>query len=282
MKHFLNLLASLLGLFAVTGFGIVISAPIAFAGQNDCAGRAADIIRQAYPTATAGSDGTFVFEDATITLPAPDSVRDDPHAVICRIWPAQPELMLVAVALMTELSDTENEGDIELLMVDSTSLKVKQRLRLEGLVSDDAVRVTSVAFDTARYQLAPGKMAFGLRIALEGSSRPNPFGETTLWLFAIDNDRLKTVLDNIAIGRSEGEWDTMCAGEFHETIRTLSMESSANTAVSDILVSEKVTTTVNKAGKADECNTDEKVTTGKRRVLYEGSQYNVPKDLKRF
>ncbi|WP_245424994.1 hypothetical protein [Rhizobium sp. M10] len=251
------------------------------AGQDECAGRAADIIRRAYPSATNADDRTLLFEGATITLPKGDSVDGDPHAVICRVWPAQPQLTLIAVPLMTEQSDSENEGDIELLVVDSANLQVRQRLRLDGLMSDDAFRVRSVAFDTARYQLAPKRTAFGLRVSLDGSSRANPFGETTLWLFAIEGDGLKPVLDNIVVGESHGEWDTVCAGEFSETTRTLSMVPSAKATVADIVVTEKTTTSVNRVGTDNNCNSEDKTTIDKRRLRYDGSAYGVPKDLKR-
>ncbi|RFB83308.1 hypothetical protein B5K08_29460 [Rhizobium leguminosarum bv. trifolii] len=276
MKRFSNVRTLFFAPIVLIGLG----GPAALAGQNECAGRAADIIRRAYPSATDADDGTLLFEGATITLPKDDNVDGDPHAVICRVWPAQPQLMLIAVPLMIEQSDSENEGDIELLVVDSTNLQIK-RLRLDGLMSDDAVRVRSVAFDTARYRFAPGRTAFGLRVSLEGSSRANPFGETTLWLFSIEGDGLKPVLDNIVVGESHGEWDTVCAGEFSETTRTLSMVPSAKAAVADIVVTEKTTTSVNTVGTDNSCNSEDKTTIDKHRLQYDGSGYGVPKDLKR-
>jgi hypothetical protein len=277
MKRFWNVRTLFFAPIVLIGLG----GPAALPGQSECAGRAADIIRRAYPSATNADDGTLLFEGASITLPKGDSVDGDPHAVICRVWPAQPQLMLIAVPLMTEQSDSENEGDIELLVVDSTKLQVRQRLRFDGLMSDDAFRVRSVAFDTARYQLAPKRTAFGLRISREGSSRANPFGETTLWLFSIEGDRLKPVLDNIVVRESQGEWDTVCAGEFSETTRTLAMVPPAKDAVADILVTDKTTTSVNRVGTDNDCNSEDKTTIDKRRLRYDGSGYGVPKDLKR-
>jgi hypothetical protein len=271
-----NARASFFELIVLIGLGIAVSAPAASAGQNQCAGRASDIIRLAYPGAK-NADDAFLFGGATITY----NVDGDPRRVICRIWPAQPQLTLVAVPLMTEQSDSENEGDIELLVVDSTNLHVKQRLRLQGLMSDDAIHVESVAFDTARYQLAPGKTAFGLRVTLEGSSRANPFGETTLWLFSVDADGLKPVLDNIVVSENHGEWDTACAGEFDETTRTLSMGSPAKGVFADIVVAEKTTTSVATVGKDGDCQSEDKTTIGKHRLRYDGAKYIVPKDLKR-
>lgn len=278
MKRFSNVRTLFFVPIVLIGLGV----PAALAGQNECAGHAADIIRRAYPSATNADDGTLLFEGATITLPRNDSFNGDPHAVICRVWPVQPQLTLIAVPLMTERSDSENEGDIELLVADSTNLQIRQRMRLNGLMSDDAVHVQNVAFDTARYQFAPGKTAFGLRVSLEGSSRANPFGETTLWLFSIDSGELKPVLDNIVVGESHGEWDTACAGEFSEVTRTLSMVSSAKAAFADIIVTEKLTTSANTVGTDNDCHSEDKTTIVKHRLRFDGSGYGVPNDLKRI
>ncbi|WP_246413226.1 MULTISPECIES: hypothetical protein [Rhizobium] len=275
-----NARASFFELIVLIGLCVPVSAQAASAGQAECAGRSLDIIRLAYPGAT-NADDAFRLAGSTITLPTGDNVDGDPRRVICRIWPAHPQLTLVAVPLMTEQSDSENEGDIELLVVDSTNLHVKQRLRLQGLMSDDAIHVESVAFDTARYQLAPGKTAFGLRVTLEGSSRANPFGETTLWLFSVDGDGLKPILDNIVVSENHGEWDTACAGEFDEITRTLSIGSPAKGVFADIVVTEKTTTSVATVGKDGDCQSEDKTTIGKHRLRYDGSKYAVPKDLKR-
>ncbi|WP_439617842.1 hypothetical protein [Shinella sp.] len=268
------------GLLTLAAGILAFSAPVVLASQNECGTRSADIIRKAYPSAKSTSDGIFEVGGETIKLPTDSG--DDTHAMICRIWPARPELTLVAVPLMREQSDDGNEGDIELLVVDSDSLDLKARLRLPKLMSDDAVFVSGVAFDTARYHLAPGKTAFGLRLSLQGSSRPNPFGETALWLFLLDDDALKPVLDNIVVAEGQGEWDTNCAGEFHDTARTLSMSRSAQRAFADIVVSEKKTTTISTPDKDGECVDKKQTTIGEYRLRYEGASYCVPKELQRM
>lgn len=267
--------------FALIGLSISLAASAAVAGQSDCHGHAADIVRQAYPAATKTTDTMFDLAGTTITLQTDNSADNDPHALTCHVWPARPELTLVAVPLMTEQSDVSNEGDIELLVVDSAGFQVKQRLRLEGLMSDDAVHVSRITFDTAPYQIARGELAFGLRIGLEGSSGPNPFGETTLWLFSMDDHGLRTVLDNIVVDENHGEWDTACAGEFQATTRTLAIAPPSHAAFADLVVTEKTTSTVNKPEGNGECSSNDKTTTDKRRIRYEGSGYLVPKEFRR-
>ncbi|WP_421589858.1 hypothetical protein [Shinella sp. M27] len=254
--------------------------PMALAAQNDCGSQGATIVKNAYPAAQETSDQVFEVDGATIKVSA--SAYDDPHAMICRVWPSRPELTLVAVPLVTRQSDDGNEGDLELLVVNSSDSAVRQRLRLPHLMTDDALYISSIAFDTARYRLAPGKTAFGLRVSLQGSSRPNPFGETTLRLFRIDDkERLTPVLDNIVVSSNQGEWDTNCAGEFHNTDRTLSMAPSAGNAIADIVVDETSTTTISTPGKDGACIDTKTAGSNSYRLRYEASGYRVPEGLSR-
>jgi hypothetical protein len=269
-----------LPLAALVAIFVACSAPAARASPDPCETGGAAIIRSAYPTARQATDGLFEIDGATVRLAVKGD--SDPHAVVCRNWPSQPALTLVAVPLMTLQTNDGNEGDIELLVVDSKDSTVRQRLRLPGLMTDDALYVSNVALDTAFYRLAPGKIAFGLRLSLRGSSGPNPFGETTLWLFLIDGAQLRPVLDNIVVSSNRGEWDTNCAGEFENVERTLSMKPSPQSAVADIEVSEKTTKTVSVAGKGGACLDNERGTTATHRLRYDASAYSVPKALSRM
>ncbi|WP_322886908.1 PA3715 family protein [Sinorhizobium medicae] len=258
---------------------IVFTVPTVQAAGRECSTRGADIIRQAYPTAQNVSERTFKVGNETIALPA--DAGDNPHELICRTWPAQPELMLAAVPLMTSKSEDGNDGDVELLVLESDSLKLKQRLRLSDLLTDDAFFVSRVAFDTAYYRLSGSDLAFGLRIERRGSSGPNPFGETTLWLFVVDDNRLRPVLDNIVVAGHQGEWDTNCAGEFHATERTLAMGHPSPNGYSDIVVTETKTKTISTLGRDGGCVDEKNAITTVHRLPSRGIAYHVPDDLKR-
>lgn len=156
---------------------VALTVPNAQAVDSEYSARGADIVRQAYPEAEQVSEREFKVGGQTITLTT--DLGDNPHQLTCKTWPARHEFTLVAVPLMTSQTADGNEGDIELLVVDSDNLEFVQRLRLPDLLTDDAIFVSGVAFDTAYYRLSRSDIAFGLRIERRGSSRPNPFGETT-------------------------------------------------------------------------------------------------------
>ncbi|KRC06167.1 hypothetical protein ASE23_27175 [Rhizobium sp. Root73] len=267
-------------LLAATSAIVAFTVPSVQAADSACSARGADTVRQAYPAAKQVSEREIKLGVQTIGLPA--DLGDNPHELICKTWPARPELTLFAVPLMTSQSEDGNEGDIELLVVESDDLKLKHRLRLPDLLTDDAVFVSGVAFDTAYYRLSESEIAFGLRIERRGSSSPNPFGETVLWLFVIDNNELKPVLDNIVVAGHQGEWDTNCAGEFQTIERTLAMGRLQPNRRSDILVSEKKTKTISTLGPDGECVDDKDAITTVRRLRFEGTAYQVPENLKRI
>ncbi|TCW85203.1 hypothetical protein C5O80_08250 [Burkholderia sp. SRS-46] len=183
--------------------------------------------------------------------------------------------------LITHTSSDMNEGDLELLVLDSANLNVRQRLRLPGRMADDAVRILSVTFDTARYQVAAGRTAFGLRLGKAGSSRPNPFDETDLWLYTLDGDRIKPVLDGIVVADNGGEWDTQCAGAFSRVRRTLAIDSAAHNGFADILVTEQTTSSRSTIGTNGQClDKEDKPRRTTYRLIFNGTRYDVPKALR--
>lgn len=259
---------------------LLFAAHLAYAATDDCIERAATIVQQAYPKAKATAKGSFSVGGAVITLPTPDNIGTDPHAMVCKTWPAQPQRLLVAVPLMTKTVDSENEGDLELLVLDKATLKVQQRLMLAGRMSDDAIQIHSIELDTARYQLAPNNIAFGLRLTQANNSRANPFEEADLWLYAIDHDQLRPVLDGIVTHSNGGEWDTNCAGTFDGADRTLAMDSAMHNGYADIRITEKSSSDVSVVGKDGQC--DSKTDSSKQtyRLSYDGKNYPVPKVLR--
>lgn len=271
---------AVLAIAALAGF--LSAAPMALSAEDVCNTRLGEIVAKAYPSAKSLPDHAFEVEGRRLTLPDEDRIGDDPKAAFCKTWPARPELTLVAVPLMHETQqEGGNEGDLDVLVLDSSSLDVKQRYRIEGLMSDDAIYITALAFDTAFYQMAPGNVAFGLRKTTRGSSGPNPYNDTTLWLFAIDGRQLKPVLENLVTDKFGGEWDTRCNGEFEELSRTLSMMPSSKSTIADISLSDTLVHRLTEA-KADDCKKTEKTTTTKHRLRFKDGAYVVPEALRGF
>jgi hypothetical protein len=252
-----------------------------WAAAGNC-GDAAALVQQAYPKARKSADGTsFTLEPHTcIALTHADS---DTPGLVCKVWPAHDDLLLVAVPLIdsAKSSDGEHVGDIELLVVDRKSLQVRQRLLQPGLMTDDAIAIRKVEFDTGRYRLAPDVTAFGLRIEMANHSQPNPFSETDLRLYALDGDALRMVLDGLVVAGNGGEGDTNCAGSFHSSQVSLAMSAARHHGYHDITVIERTDTDKPSPDKNGECQSHPgKSVSQTYRLRYDGSRYAVPAELK--
>ncbi len=259
--------------------GVLAFERVQAAESKSCDGRAEAIIHDVYPNVTKSDDGTFHVGGATISINGSGADVDAPHMMRCRVWSANPQLTLVAVPLMKSASDDGNQGDLELLVVGTTTSAVKYRLILENRMNDDALRISAVEFDTARYRLAKDQTAFGLRMSTSGSSRPNPYSDVSLWLFTLDHGALRPVLDGMIVSKNTGEWDTNCAGEFQSTQTTLSIGQTTSHGKSDIIAIETGSTTTSAPGKDGVCNdTIVKSKPQKLRLVYDGQQYPIPGD----
>ena len=250
------------------------------AAAGDC-GDAAALVQQAYPKARMSADGaSFTLEPHTsISLTSPQYDYDTP-GLVCKIWPAHDDLLLVAVPLIDSAQPSDRHvGDVEILVVDRNNLQVRQRLLQP--VTDDAIAIRKVEFDTGRYRLAPEITAFGLRIDRANHSQPNPFRETALRLYAVDDDALRLVLDGLVVAGFGGEGDASCAGSFHSSQVSLAMSRASHHGYRDISVVERTDTDEPAIDKNGECQSHPgKSVTRTYRLRYDGSRYPVPEALK--
>ncbi|MER9475572.1 hypothetical protein [Mesorhizobium sp. M0520] len=251
------------------------------AAAGDC-GDAAALVQQAYPKARKSADGTsFTLEPHTsITSTLPES--EAPFGLVCKIWPAHVDLLLVAVPLIDRANgDHLHVGDIELLVVDRNTLRVRQRLLQPGLMTDDAIAIRKVEFDTGRYALAPEVTAFGLRIEMANHSQANPFTETDLRLYALAGGALRVVLDGLVVAGTGGEGDASCAGSFHSSQVRLTMSPARHHGYHDIIAVERTDTDNPSPDQNGECQSHPgKPVKRAYRMRYDGSRYAVPAALK--
>ena len=236
------------------------------------------IVRQAYPDAVADGERTMRTGNRTLTLPSPSSIN--PHAIVCRRWRGSPGRLLVAIPMIAEVGVDSTLGDLDVLVVDEPTGTPRQRLRISHAMDDDAVRISAISFDTAPYRLGPDRLAFGVRRDWVGSSRPNPFRETTLSLYEVRGAALASVLNDLIVQRSQGEWDLSCAGHTVLTERLLRMIPGPKGQYISVL--ERITRSTSKEAKSGECSTtDQAVAPRTIRLSFDGTRYDVPRLLQR-
>lgn len=253
-----------------------------WAAAGDC-GDVVALVQQAYPKAKRSVDGASLTLEPHISIPLTLTDYETPVGLVCKIWPAHDDLLLVAVPLMdsVEASEDRHVGDIELLVVDRKSLGVRQRLLQPGLMTDDAIAIRKVEFDTGRYRLAPDVSAFGLRIELATHSQVTPFDETGLRLYAVAGDTLRLVLGGLAVAGHGGEGDASCAGSFHSSQVSLAMSTASHHGYHDITAFEQADTDEPLPDKDGECQSHPgKSVKRTYRLRYDSAHYPVPAALK--
>ncbi|HSX89660.1 MAG TPA: hypothetical protein VLG17_16925 [Pseudomonas sp.] len=201
-------------------------------------------------------------------------------AVVCKVWPAQPQFTLVAVPLPRASYDGHGETDLEILVVATASGRIQARRLEPDLLDWDAVSVDGLVLDTALYRLSDQQLAFGLRIDRRSSSSANPFYETSLRLYLLKGDQLQVPLEQLLVSSSSGEWDTRCTGEWHDRTVTLAVaEQSGRGGYRDLLLSERSVQSRAEMRGEDCMTVEERVTKQRYRLTYDGQRYNVPAEL---
>ncbi|CAG9203196.1 hypothetical protein PSAB6_230172 [Paraburkholderia sabiae] len=198
----------------------------------------------------------------------------------CKAWPANPALTL-AVLLLPQKDNNDNEGayDLDVLVADSDSGDIVAHDYQSSAVLYDAVRLSDVSFDTARYQVTPSDRAFGVRFTHTGSSRVNPYETTALNLYVIEGKKLRRVLDRLAVTSMSGESNDNCAGTLDWTQRTIDMGPAGKQGFAALNISEKSVHSVSNE-QTGECKSKNDRPVRAHFVLeYRNGQYGVPKGL---
>ena len=200
------------------------------------------------------------------------------EGVQCKVWPAMPQLLIMANAWQGEERDGLRSGDLEVLLLDSKTGALKSRFYQENQLDSDAMYVSGLTIDTAPYRLDANNLSnlsFGVRADRSGSSRANPFGSTDLTLFVVEGLRLQPVLKQYEVTTSGGEWDTRCAGVFNEIASTLHLLPTVHNGFFEIEVrSRQQVDRQSYDVKNDDCQSRQVLDkTFKNRLQFNGTEY---------
>lgn len=248
------------------------------ADSDTCSRRSAAIVRKAYPNAKPSNDN-FALDGLTIVTPEGDPNGETVH-VVCRTWPGHPELMLAAVPFVKDATLGESEGRLDLLVLDKSGLNIRQRLRLDTKTMGSGLGLRSIHFDRARYPLAPDQNAIGLLVVRGHQVDPKNVSEDVLWLYAFDGKQVRPVVDGLVVQADTSVMGQQCSDTSVGGKRTLAIEPSARGGFADIVVTEKLLSRRMTKGKDGMCALHPtKSETSAHRLIYSGTQYDVPKAL---
>jgi len=255
----------------------------ASAEASRCGNDAKAMLGRAYPTAQPSSNGRKLLLDGHVSIDLAPNDSDSPQGVACKTWPAQPDLMLVAVPLIDtkQSGNGQNFGDLDLLVVDVKTGDIRQRLRQPGLMADDAVAISRIELDTAAYRLKSDVLAFGLRIDMRNGSQIVQYSETTLRLYAVIDGQLRAVLDGVVVSMHRAEIEDNCPAEDESSAVTLAMDGAVRNGFRGIIATQRRSVDKSRPGKDGECVTKPGRRSSRAFSLsYDGRQYLVPKALR--
>lgn len=200
---------------------------------------------------------------------------------ICKVWPAMPDKTLVALLHGSEDESGSATYDLALLILNHQAQPLNQSYIKQAFESD-AIRLTALEFDTARYQLTSTQLAFGLRSTYQSSSRANPYSATHLSLYVEQPEGLKAVLSNFQTALDSGEWDGECAGNFDSLRRTLAITSRQNQGWFNIRVNSRHSSEQAVVTADNGCESSRPQVLERRDSLrYQHDHYVIPSSLHR-
>lgn len=161
----------------------------------------------------------------------------------CRAWPYKPNLLLAAFAYDEGAQD---EKRLVVVIIDEKTRRVSSRFR--RTIGTDAVTEVgehSLKLDTARYQLAEGVRAFGVRFnsSAHGANCGEGYWNDELTLFVPEGEKLRPVL---SANLYQQRWLRGCpaatsAALWEDALLSVSMAKTGTNGLHDLIVSAKIT-----------------------------------------
>jgi hypothetical protein len=187
----------------------------------------------------------------------------------CKRWLFRPDILLSAVSYeVSGYNEIQDGRQITIIIaaVDATSRIVLASYMIDAS-EDSGTRFNenSMHIDTARYDVAPGLRAFGLRLNTGyGPSCAEGGSSDFLTLFLFDGNELLKILDSLPLSRWRVAEGRSCGGD-KEPVReeasiTLSVAKTMSHGFNDLLLSAK---------------TDPYDRTLYRVIKYDGQQYSI-------
>ena len=162
--------------------------------------------------------------------------------ISCKMWPEQPTMIIVAVALEHGLTSEERtNADLEIIMADSQTSAIIYRTIDPGILTSDAVSATLKGIDTGRYLLSVGTTAFGVRVTHIAQATGVALEFESLRLYRIEGGRILPTLGDLTMTSQweESEYmDKSKCGSRRSIRRTLDMLHEKHNGFFDMAVHE--------------------------------------------
>jgi len=227
--------------------------------KRDAAALAAKLAAMPKVDPLACPEGVLAAAEQTLSVtPAGDDYAD------CRKDPADTRHAIVALAYHATDGDAQDDNgdgdyDLDVAVVDIASGDILAHRHEPNGIESDAVSLDRVWLDTARYDLAPGRRAFGVRSSNWVHCWQCTYGVTTLSLYLRDGKQLRKLLTTTVEETSNSEGEGGDPADTSTTSSVLCVRRGRHHGLADIAVSSDAS-----------CK---KLDGGSRRWRYDGKRY---------
>lgn len=227
--------------------------------KRDAAALAAKLAAMPKVDPLACPEGVLAAAEQTLSVtPAGDDYAD------CRKDPADTRHAIVALAYHATDGDAQDDNgdgdyDLDVAVVDIASGDILAHRHEPNGIESDAVSLDRVWLDTARYDLAPGRRAFGVRSSNWAHCWQCTYGVTTLSLYLRDGKQLRKLLTTTVEETSNSEGEGGDPADTSTTSSVLCVRRGRHHGLADIAVSSDAS-----------CK---KLDGGSRRWRYDGKRY---------
>ena len=198
---------------------------------------------------------------------------DKPGLFDCKALPFDPALTVVALAN----SRDPYSYDLTIAVVETSGETLVARLDQKSELYSDANYLREVTIDTARYALAKGVRAFGVR-ASNFHGGGVQFEGATLALYVLSNNAIKPVMGRIVMRRSNGNQEFRDCYRVDAVARTLKVGASSTFGHANLILMERSEATdVTESG--GQCKEERSARTGRYLLRFDGQRYRAPPKL---
>lgn len=146
----------------------------------------------------------------------------------CREWPYKKDFFLATRFLAKKTDEQEYQIALIVAIIDLKKKRLLSVFKDSTFEVYDAVKITSVDFDVARYNIIEGNRAFGIRVHKNTSTAISSSFSSTLSLFLPMGVKLLPILYKYPIEENLVDRHTDCNSNFEDTTRTIAVAKEKN------------------------------------------------------
>ncbi len=180
----------------------------------------------------------------------------------CRV---DPEHAGYAIVALSYVSGEENGGevaqsddanyDLDVIILNLEDDSVVAHRHDAALIPSDAIRFEGLSIDTARYQLAPDKRAFGIRTSHSAHCYACSYSYTDMTLYLVNGKAIDSIMD-IRTDETRNEETASCPDAIAQTTASLMVGEGSSHGLADLIVNSSTSFESNSADSQDDAVVD--------------------------